>query len=206
MYVCWSAVYDFSSLNTEPTMNITTDPVKGEDIAKVRDVVQASPRDLALFVISTNTAFRASDILSLNCGDVRNLKAGGCLKLKEQKTGNNRIVTINQLVIDALAALLAAREPVDDDEPLFVGAKRGTRLTVSGYGRMVKHWCELAGLEGEYSSHSLRKSFGYTLRTQHKVDLAIIQEMYGHSSGRVTLKYVGIQAEELAAVYMLGVQ
>jgi integrase len=186
--------------------NITTEPLKGDDIAKVRAVVQHSPRDLALFIISTNTAFRASDILGLNCGDVRSLRVGGTLLIKEKKTGNRRAVTVNQLVIDALASLLASIEPVHDDAPLFVGHKRGTRLTVSAYGRLVKHWCELAGLTGEYSSHSLRKTFGYTMRTQHKVDLAILQEMYGHKSGRVTLKYVGIQAEELAAVYMLGVQ
>ena len=186
--------------------NITTDPIKGDDIAKVRAVVLASPRDYALLIIGTNTAFRASDILGLNCGDVRNLKVGGRLTIKEQKTGNVRAVTVNQHVADALTKLLASLEPINDDQPLFVGEKRGTRLTVSGYGRMVKHWCTLAGLEGQYSSHSLRKTFGHTMRTKHKVDLAILQEMYGHSSGRVTLKYVGIQAEELAAVYMLGVQ
>ena len=186
--------------------NITTDPLKGDEIAKVRAIVQDCPRDLALFIMGTNTAFRASDILALNCGDVRELKVGGKLRVKEQKTGNMRIVTVNHLVIDALTALLASMEPQDDDSPLFVGKKRGTRLTVSAYGRMVKDWCERAGAEGQYSSHSLRKTFGYTMRTKHGVDLAVLQDMYGHSSGRITLKYVGIQEEERAAAYMLGVQ
>ena len=185
--------------------NICTDPLKGDQIAKVRAVVQHSPRDLALFIMGTNTAFRASDLLALNCGDVRALKVGSRLSVKEKKTGNVRDVQVNQQVIDALTSLLASIEPQHDDSPLFVGQKRGTRLTVSAYGRLVKHWCELAGLNGRHSSHTLRKTFGYTMRTKHKVELAILQEMYGHSSGRTTLKYVGIQAEEIAAVYMLGV-
>lgn len=185
--------------------NKTTDPLKGDEIAKVREIVKDSARDYALFIMGTNTAFRASDILALNCGDVRELKVGGKLIIKEQKTGNVRRVTVNQHVSDALTRLLAVLEPVDDDEPLFRGHKRGTRLTVCTFGKLVGDWCQRAGLEGEYSSHSLRKTFGYTMRTRHKVDLAVLQDLYGHSSGKVTLKYVGIQEEEKAAVYMLGV-
>lgn len=185
--------------------NITTDPLRGDDIGKVRRLVEGCPRDYALFVLGTNTAFRASDIVGLNCGDVRCLKVGGKLSVKEQKTGKVRTVTVNEHVVNAMTRLLESLEPTDDDAPLFRGHKRKTRLTVSAYGRMVKHWCETAGLDGRFSSHSLRKTFGYTLRVKHKVDLALIQDMYGHSSGRVTLKYVGIQEEEKAAVYMLGV-
>ena len=186
--------------------NKTTDPLKGDQIAKVRAVVEHCPRDYALFIMGTNTAFRASDIVALNCGDVRHLKLGGRLRVREQKTKNLRDVAVNQQVLDALTRLLAHLEPVNDDEPLFRGHKRGTRLTVSTLSRLVNAWCKEAGLEGEFSSHSLRKTFGYTMRTKHKVDLAVIQELYGHASGRQTLKYVGITAEELANVYMLGVE
>ena len=104
-----------------------------------------------------NSARRSAERTALR--DVQNLKVGERLTIKEQKTGNVRAVTVNQLVADALTALLASLEPIDDDQQLFVGEKRGTRLTVSGYGLMVKHWCTSAGLEGQYSSHSLRKTF-----------------------------------------------
>lgn len=185
--------------------NKTTDPLKGDEIGRVRDIVKDDARDYALFIMGTNTAFRASDILALNCGDVRELKVGGKLTIKEQKTGNTRRVTVNEYVIAALSRLLDELEPVNDDEPLFRGHKRGTRLTVCTFGRLVGDWCKSAGLEGEYSSHSLRKTFGYTMRTKHNVDLAVLQDLYGHSNGKITLKYVGIQEEEKAAVYMLGV-
>lgn len=186
--------------------NKTTDPLKDDEIAKVRAVVKHSPRDYALFIMGTNTAFRASDILGLNCGDVRSLKLGGRLTIKEQKTGKSRSVTVNQLVVDALTALLARIEPQDDESPLFVGQKRGTRMVVRTFGALVNHWCKTAGLTGEYSSHSLRKTFGYTMRTKHGVDLALLQQMYGHSSGAITLKYVGITGAEISDMYMLGVE
>lgn len=185
--------------------NKTTDPLKGDEIARVRAVVESSPRDYALFVLGTNTAFRASDIVALNCGDVRYLKTGGRLRIREQKTGNLRDVAVNEYVVEALTRLLVALEPADDDTPLFQGHKRHTRITVSTFSRLVNDWCKQAGLVGEYSSHTLRKTFGYTMRTKHKVDVAVLQDLYGHSSGRTTLKYVGIQQEEKDAVYMLGV-
>ena len=183
-----------------------TDPLKGDDeVAAVTRIVEGSPRDYALFVMGTNTAFRASDILSLNCGDVRHLKVSGLLRIKEKKTSKYRTVTINEKVVNARQAQLASIEPVTDDEPLFRGSKCGTRLTVETFGRLVKKWCEAAGLEGQYASHTLRKTFGYTMRTKHNVSLDKLQQIYGHTSGAVTLKYVAIQADEIAEVYMLGV-
>jgi hypothetical protein len=42
-----------------------------------------------------------------------------------------------------------------------------------------------------------------TISTKHKVDLVILKQVYVHSSGRVTPKYVGVQGEKLVTVYML---
>lgn len=70
---------------------------------------------------------------------------------------------------------------------------------------MVNAWRQKAGLEGEFSSYSLRKTFGCMMRTNHEVDVTLIQELYEHASSRQTLAYVGTGAEELAAVYVLGV-
>lgn len=183
-----------------------TDPIKGTAaIALVVDNIRGSPRDLALFTLGTNLAFRAGDLLSLDLGDVRGLSPGDELRLKERKTGNRRSVTVNRKVIEALEVLLLTRVGEPDDAPLFVGQKRRTRLTVETLGRLVKRWCKLAGLTGNYSSHTLRKTFGYTLRKEHKLPLEIIQRLYGHSSGAITLNYVSIQPDELRDAYMIGI-
>lgn len=185
-------------------------PLKGDDqIAAVRAVVETSPRDYALFVLGTNTAFRAADILGLNVGDVRYLNVGDELVIKERKTAKRskpgRMVNVNAKVVEALQRLIATLEDASDDAPLFVGEKRKTRLTVNTFSRLVKGWCEQAGLRGDFAAHSLRKTFGYTLRTKHGYSVDALQQAYGHSSGAITLRYVCIQPEELKAMYMLGV-
>lgn len=173
-----------------------TEPIRDKDaIAKIKENLTDRPRDLALFVLGCNTAFRASDILALNVGDVRGKRM---LRVKEKKTDKYRVVPLNPLVIKALEPLTHGR---DDHEPLFVGEKRGTRLTVETLGRLWKKWCAEVGLtDGVYASHSGRKTFGYQQRMAG-ASLDLLQKAYGHSSGAVTLAYVGITDKEIEQLY-----
>lgn len=183
-----------------------TDPIRTtKEIDRIKEMLKPNARDYALFVMGINTAYRAGDLLALNVGDVRGLEVGDDLSGSEQKTSNRRTVTLNQPAMDALAPLLKELKDAPDSAPLFQ-TKDGARVTVLWLGRLVKKWCKDAKCKkGNYSSHTLRKTFGYTLRVKHKVPLELLQDMYGHSSGTITLKYVAIQPEELRAAYMLGV-
>lgn len=184
-----------------------TDPIRtSKEIKRVKDYLANNPRDYALFVVGINTAFRASDLLALNMGDVRNVQAGDDFVKVEKKTNKRRMVTFNQDAVDALQPLLELRKDEPDDAPLFV-TKNNDRMTVMWLGRLVKQWCEGAWCSpGNYSSHTLRKTFGYTLRTRARVPLDVLQSLYGHTSGAVTLKYVAVQPEEIKAAYMHGVR
>jgi site-specific recombinase XerC len=113
---------DRTMLNTDKPHHVATDPIKGlPAIAKVIDHIKGSARDTALFTLGTNLAFRASDLLSLNLGDVRGLRVGDVLRLKERKTGNQRSVTVNAKVVHTISELLLTRVGEADDAPLFVG-------------------------------------------------------------------------------------
>lgn len=176
-----------------------------EAIERIKANLAAKPRDLALFTVGINTAFRASDILGVNLGDARRLRPGEPLPVKEQKTGKRRLVTINQAVYDALQPLLALRASAADADPLFVGRKgryESMRLTVPTLGKLVKRWCSDVGLEGNYSSHTLRKTWAYQQRRRHGVGVELLQEAFGHSSGRITLAYACVQSDELHIMYM----
>lgn len=163
------------------------------------------PRNLALFVLGIETAFRAGDLLSLNMGDARSFSVGETFTLRESKTKKRRMVTINQSMFDALQPLLKQRTNAGDDDPLFVGEKRGTRLTVCTLGRLVKDWCWWADLEEPgYSAHTLRKTFGYVNR-KNGAPIELLQNIYGHSSARITQAYIAIQPDEIKAVYDRGV-
>jgi hypothetical protein len=52
---------------------------------------------------------RASDLLGLTVGDVRNLKAGDELTLKEKKTGKHRRITLNKAVVTSIQGLLKSQ-------------------------------------------------------------------------------------------------
>ena len=45
-------------------------------------------------------------------------------------------------------------------------------------------------------THSLRKTFGYHYYQDTK-DIATLQELFNHSDQRITLKYIGVEQDEL---------
>ena len=160
-----------------------------KDIRSIKKLLAKSPRDYAIFVIGINTNLRASDILGLNIGQVRNLKMGDEIVLREKKTGKERRITINAEVLEAVNQLLASRttkqQILADDDPLFVG-QRG-RMTVPTLSRMVSEWCNAVNLKGNFGSHSMRKTFGYHQRTRLNTSVAELMILFNHSSQRQTL-------------------
>ena len=54
-------------------------------------------------------------------------------------------------------------------------------------------------LDGNYGTHSLRKTWGYHARLQG-VDLALIMHKLNHESIAYTKRYLGITDDELKAV------
>ena len=80
------------------------------------------PRDLTLFTIGINTNLRASDLLRIKVGQVRDLKPGDEIELKEKKTGKSRRITLNKSCVQAIQRLLATRS-YEDADPLFLGQR-----------------------------------------------------------------------------------
>ena len=179
---------------------IKVDPIKKlKDIKAIKKLLHDKPRDLCLFTLGINTNLRASDLLRISAGMVRDLNAGDELTLKEKKTGKHRRITLNKAVIASIQALFASRKYQDND-PLFLG-QRGL-LTVSSVNRLVKTWCKTINLKGNYGSHSLRKTFGYHQRVSFNVGVPELMVAFNHSSQRETLEYLCIQPDEVKSIYM----
>lgn len=179
----------------------TTTPIRSRAELELVRAGLTNNRDRLLFTLGVNTAFRGGDLLSLNVGDVLGLKAGDVLTIKEQKTNKKRTVTLNAACAEALSAYLAERDGASLEEALFISAKRRMRLTISRYSRMFKAWCEAAGIEGHFASHSARKTLGYLARTERNVPIEVLQKAYGHASPATTLTYICIQPAELDDLY-----
>jgi integrase len=172
----------------------------------MKKLLAPRPRDLAIFTVGINTGLRASDLVRLTVGDLRGVKAGEDFRVVEQKSGKARLITVNGEVAKSVCGLLAAMPGAEDGEPLFRSrkhdARRGYSLSVGYLVRLVKGWCADLHLKGNFGSHTLRKTFGCQHRQLHNTSTAVLCRMFNHSSERQTLRYLGLQEEDIREVYL----
>ncbi len=178
---------------------ITVEPIRDLRIVKeIKDMLFDKPLYYCFFVLGINTNLRASDLLAIKMGQVAGLNPMDDLVLKEKKTGKERRITLNNLCIQAIRGLILTLG-YDPQKALFTG-QRGV-LTVPSVSGMVKDWCRMVGLKGNYGSHTLRKTWAYHQYKTFGVPVPIMMKCLNHSSERQTLAYIGIQPEEMKGVY-----
>lgn len=196
----------------KPGDTIKVEPIRTINaVNKIKKALAPSPRNFALFVVGVNTAYRASELLSIRLGQVRHLQAGDRLEIKQKKTKKYRAVTLNNSCVDAIQKLLEHLERkalqmkdlswVDDDSFLFAGKDPHKPLTVPYLNNLVKDWCRKANCKGNYGSHSLRKTWGYMQRTKQDTPIPLLMQAYGHASQHQTLSYLCIQEKEIESIY-----
>ena len=177
---------------------ITVQPIqKLKDIQSIKKLLHDKPRDRCLFILGINTNLRASDLLSIKVGQVRDVDE---LVLKERKTGKHRRITLNKVVRSSIQGLLAGSD-LEDDDYLFQ-SQRADRLTVPSVNRLVKQWTGAINLKGNYGSHTLRKTFGYHQHKTFKTPLPDLMVAFNHSTQRQTLDYLCIQSKEQRDLYL----
>jgi integrase len=156
--------------------SIKVEPIRTVNaINNLKKYLTPSPRNFALFVVGINTAYRASELLSIKIGQIRHLKPGDRLEVKQRKTKKYRAVTVNMATVEAIKYLLEYLDQkalqvrdlswIDDDSYLFAGRKPDKALTVPSLNNLVKDWCSKTNLKGNFGSHTLRKTWGYMQRT-----------------------------------------
>ena len=173
---------------------------KKKTIADLKALLKDKPLDLALFVVGINTNLRASDLLSLTVDQVKDLKAGDSLELKERKTSKKKMVTFNGSAISAIQGLIDSKD-YDSGDYLFIG-QRGNVLSVPALYLKIKRWMKRLNLKGNFGCHSLRKTWAFFQHKFFNVQLPILMRALNHSSQAITLRYIGIQEKELNDVYM----
>lgn len=94
-----------------PGSTIKVEPIRSvQGINKIIEALADKPRDYCLFVLGINTAFRASELLSIRVRQVRYVQAGDRLEIKQRKTKKYRSVTINTAAHQAIQGLIAEKE------------------------------------------------------------------------------------------------
>lgn len=189
---------------------IRVDPIRSlEKIELIKQQLAEKPRDLCLFVLGINTGLRANELLGLTVGQVARVRAGGRIALKQSKTRKYRSIYLNKAAVRAVQVCLKYHADPCGVAPLFPSRKRervgfGLKpLTVSTMTSMVKDWCTMAELRGNFGSHSLRKTWGYHQRISNKTSVALLMRAFGHKSESQTLTYLGIEDNEIRKLYEL---
>jgi integrase len=163
------------------------DPAKIEEIKTI--LKHASYRDYFLFLFGINTGLRISDILPLK---VRDVKDQNYIILTERKTEKAKRFIING---DLKAEILDYIKGMSPDDYLFPSRMKGKPLSrIRAYAILHKAGAQ-AGI-GEIGTHTLRKTFGYHFYKKHK-DVALLQKIFNHSAPSVTLRYIGIEQDEI---------
>ena len=173
----------------------TVEPLrKISDIKKVEIILEKQNyRNLALFDFGINLGLRISDLLNLDVKDVKNKKY---IELTEQKTKKKKKILINtklSLIIKNFTQNRAL------EEPLFKNSDNERLSRVSAY-RIINSACKTANIEVNIGTHTLRKTFGYHHYKKFK-DIALLQKIFNHSNPQVTLRYIGIEQDEIYNSY-----
>ncbi|MEK0158550.1 tyrosine-type recombinase/integrase [Pseudoalteromonas piscicida] len=185
--------------------SIKVHPIRSQDsIQKIKTLLQDQPRNLALFTLGINTAYRANELLGLKIEQVAHLRTGDILDLKQSKNSEYRLTVINPVTEVALQHWLACHpRKYDPKAPVFLSQRRNRALTVAAVNRLVKLWCREIGLAENYGSHTLRKTWGYHQRIQNQASVAILMRAFGHATEAQTLDCLCILPDEIKSLYLM---
>lgn len=111
---------------------------------------------------------------------------------------------MNKECTDAIQMLIGSFKTArKDDSQLFRGREGDIKPISVNY--LVRKWTSMINLKGKYGAHTLRKTFGYHMRVQHRVSIPVLMHIFNHHSQKQTLDYLCVQPDEVKEVYMLGV-
>ncbi len=132
--------------------------------------------------------------------DVKDLKVGETLKIKEKKTGKVNVLMINGEVRKVLDRYLYEISPNNKD--FLFKSKKGNNQPIdkSYVNQQMKKWTK--GMKGNYGNHSLRKTFGYIQRKHFGVGFDILCKRFGHSNPSITMRYLGIEDKEVNGILL----
>lgn len=152
-----------------------------------------------LFTLGMNTGLRVSDLLKLKVKDVANTDH---VTIIEQKTGKKKTFYLNSKLRKKVRDFLKPNEnKLDEDDYLFCSRKHDENgkskpiSRVQAY-RVLNEAADAVGIKEPIGTHTMRKTFGfhYYKRTH---DVATLQKIFNHSAPSITLRYIGIEQDQI---------
>jgi len=146
-------------------------------------------RDFIMFLLGINSGLRISDILRLKVSGVKDRDS---IIITEKKTGKEKRFLLNDNLKSELREFITFK---DEDEYMFSRYRSGKKpLDRSTAYLIINNAARAVGISDNVGTHTLRKTFGYHFYQRTK-DVALLQQLFNHSSPSVTLKYIGINQD-----------
>lgn len=178
-------------------------PIKDkEQLQEFEDYLKnKNPRDHIMFLLGVNLGLRISDILPLKVKDVRNKQS---VKVYEEKTGKFNQIIINHELKRALAEYTKGMK----DNDYLIKSRKKTETgrqqhidRVQAY-RILRDAAKAVGYRGDIGTHSLRKTFGYRFYQKSGGDVGALMRLFNHDDQTITLRYIGIEQEQVDDIIM----
>ena len=176
-----------------------------ENVAAMRDqmIKFGNVREAYCFYIGCHVGLRASDLLVLKFRDVQDKMV--CIN--EIKTGKYREFPISKQVRQAINALRVWYKD-QGVEPTYLFQATGNRvsdrikpISQNYLLRLIKDAADRLGIEGNFGTHTARKTFGYHLYKKTG-DLTNIQKVFQHETQSETLAYIGVTRKTIHDLYL----
>ncbi len=174
-------------------MSKSVQPLKSKkDIERIKKALHG--RDLLLFIIGINTTLRVSDILELRVRDV----TSDYIEIKERKTSKLKRVKVNESIKTAITNLVP--KDAQPNDWLFPSRKGSNPISRVQAWRILNAAADRANLSIRFGTHSMRKTAAYHAY-KSGVELPLLMRVLNHSSEKETLRYIGIESEQIDEVF-----
>lgn len=171
----------------------SVDPIRNKnDISNFANYLkERNDRDYILALTGFYSGYRISDILKLK---VRDFRCKDYFFFREQKTGKQTKLLINPILKKAANEYIEDNFLTDDDF-MFKSQKGYNKpITRQRAYTILSGAAKAIGLQGNFGTHTLRKTMGYHYYQQTK-DVVTLKMIFNHSSVDVTLIYIGINQD-----------
>ena len=181
----------------------TVQPIREiKKIETMKKILRASgKRNEMLFVLGINSALRVSDLLGLKVGDVVDEagKVKEAVYLNERKTGKSKAFPLNDAAKKIIGEYVEEVKP-DREAPLFPSRKGSKAISRVQAWEILSEAAKEVEIE-HVGTHTLRKTFGYHIYMRTN-NLGLVQKLLNHRSSGETLRYIGIEQDEMDEAYL----
>ena len=163
-----------------------------QEINRMLDVT-TNPKHHCIISLLYGSGLRVSEVINIKMLDIDLDRR--MLRVFKGKGDKDRYVMLPQ----KLESILKKQTQIKQARDYLFTNNRNTKMTTRSIDKIVKHAAQLAGINKNVSSHTLRHSFATHL-LENGTDIRYIQELLGHARLETTQIYTKVTNSSLKMI------